>query len=70
MEDKKKNEEQFEFNRILELNQRLKNLKERELLNKRIKFTAYIMNIEKNMSFTQEKCHFAQMAFFLCFFIV
>ena len=35
-----------------------------------IKFTAYIMNIEKNMSFAQEKCHFAQMAFFLCFFIV
>lgn len=28
------------------------------------------MNIEKNMSFAQEKCHFAQMAFFLCFFIV
>lgn len=26
------------------------------------------MNIEKNMSFAQEKCHFAQMAFFLCFF--
>lgn len=25
------------------------------------------MNIEKNMSFAQEKCHFAQMAFFLCF---
>ena len=45
MEDKKKNEEQFEFNRILELNQRLKNLKERELLNKRIKFTAYIITL-------------------------
>lgn len=45
MEDKKKNEEQFEFNRILELNQQLKNLKERELLNKRIKFTAYIITL-------------------------
>lgn len=27
------------------------------------------MNIEKNMSFAQEKCHFAQMAF-LCFYCI
>lgn len=45
MEDKKKDEEQFEFNRVLELNQRLKNLKEMELLNKRIKFSAYIVTL-------------------------
>jgi len=27
------------------------------------------MNIEKNMSFAQEKCHFAQMAFFCVFLL-
>lgn len=27
------------------------------------------MNIEKKMSFAQEKCHFAQMAFFCVFLL-